>query len=104
MGAFAVSGLLHDIGMLGLEQGTELRSVSGFFLFMGVGAALEYAFKKVTGRLVGGLWGWVWTMVWSIGWGTMLIDAWSRRGLMASDFFPFAPRPGKLLVDTIISL
>jgi hypothetical protein len=40
----------------------------------------------------------------SVGWGTMIIDAWTRRGLMTSDFFPFAPRPGKWLVDAIISL
>jgi hypothetical protein len=46
----------------------------------------------------------VWSVVWSVGWGTMIIDAWTRRGLMASDFFPFAPRPGKWLVDAIISL
>jgi hypothetical protein len=31
---------------------------------------------------------WVWSVVWSVGWGTMIIDAWTRRGLMASDFFP----------------
>jgi hypothetical protein len=44
-------------------------------------------------------------VVWSVDWGTMIIDAWTRRGLMASDFFPFAgPRPGKWLVDAIISL
>jgi hypothetical protein len=103
-GAFAVSGLLHDFGMWGLGGGMEFRSVSGFFLLMGVGAALEYGFKQATGHRVGGLWGWAWSMVWSICWGTMIIDAWSRRGLMACDFFPFAPRPGKWLVDAIVSL
>ncbi len=55
---------------------------------MGVGAVLEYGFKQVTGRRVDGILGWVWTMVWSISWGTLLIDAWARRGMMASDFFP----------------
>jgi hypothetical protein len=33
------------------------RTVSGFFLLMGAGAALEHAFKVVTGRRVGGIWG-----------------------------------------------
>ena len=103
LGAFAVSGALHDIGMWGLGKGMEFRSVSGFFLLMGVGTALEYGFKQATGHRVGGLWGWMWSMVWSIGWGTLIIDAWTRRGLMASDFFPFAPRPGKWLVDAINS-
>ena len=66
---------------------------------------LGYGFKQVTGRRVGGLWGCVWSVAWSIGWGTMIsIDAWTRRGLMASDFSPFAPRLGKWLVDAIISL
>ena len=104
LGAFAVSGIMHDLATWGLGKGMESRSVSGFFLLMSVGAALEYGFKQATGRRVGGVWGWVWTMVWSIGWGTMIIDAWARRGLMASDFFPFAPRPGKWVVDAIVSL
>ena len=104
LGAFAVSGVFHDLGMWGLGKGIGFSSVSGFFLLMGVGTILEYVFKQATGHRVGGLLGWVWTMVWSVGWGTMIIDPWSRGGLMASDFFPFAPRPGKWLVDAIIPL
>jgi hypothetical protein len=104
LGAFALSGLLHDFGMWGLGNGMEPRSVTGFFLLMSVGTALECGFKQATGRRVGGLWGWVWCVVWSIGWGTMIIDAWTRCGLMTPDFFPFAPRPGKWLVDAIIPL
>ena len=65
--------------------------------------ALGYGFKQVTGHRVGGLWGWVWSVAWSVSWGTLIIDAWSRRGLMACDFFPFVPRLGKWLVDAIIS-
>ena len=104
LGAFAVSGVLHDFATWGLGKGMEFCSVGGFFLLMGVGAALEYGFKKATGRRVAGIWGWVWCMVWSIGWGTMIIDSWTRRGLMTSDFFPFAPRPGKWLIDRVVSL
>ena len=104
LGAFGLSGLLHDFGMWGLGKGMEGRFVSGFFLIMGVGIALEHGFKPATGHRVGGLWGWVWSMVWSIGWGTMIVDAWTRCGLMASDFLPFAPRLGKWLVDAVISL
>lgn len=104
MGAFTLSGLLHDFGMWVLGKGMEFRSVTGFFLLMAVGCALEYGFKQATGHRVGGLWGWVWSVTWSVSWGTMIIDAWTRRGLMASDFFPFAPRPGKWLVDAIILL
>jgi hypothetical protein len=49
--------------MWGLGQGTEFRSVGGFFLLIGVGAALEHGFKEVTGLCVGGLCGRAWTMV-----------------------------------------
>jgi hypothetical protein len=105
MGAFAMSAVLHDLSTWGLGQGTEFRTVGGFFLLMGVGVALEHAFKVVTGRRVGGIWGWMWTMVWTTAWGTLVIDAWVRRGTCATaDSVPDGPRPGKLLVDAIISL
>jgi hypothetical protein len=104
MGAFAVSGLMHDAGIWGLGLGTDFRTVGGFFLLMGAGAASEHGFKQVTGRRVGGIWGWVWTMAWTICWGTLMIDAWARRGMIAADFFPYGLRPGKLLIDVIISL
>ena len=104
MGAFAISALLHDFGTWGLGRGTEFRSIGGFFLITGAGAILEHAFKVVTGRRVGGIWGWVWTMVWTTASGTLLIDAWARHGMYASDFIPNVPRPGKFLIDAIISL
>ena len=104
MGAFAVSGVLHDLAVWGLGRGTEFSTVGGFFLLMGVGAALERGFKQVTGRRVGGIWGWAWTMVWTICWGTLMIDAWARRGMVAADLFPYGLRPGKMLIDAIISL
>jgi Membrane bound O-acyl transferase family len=102
MGAFAMSAVLHDLSLWGLGRGTEFRTVGGFFLLMGVGAALEHAFKVVTGRRVGGIWGWAWTMAWTICWGTLMTDAWARRGMIAADSFPHGLRPGKLLVDAII--
>jgi hypothetical protein len=98
-----VSAVIHDLGMWGLGRGTEFHSVSGFFLLMGIGAAVEHAFKRLTGRRVGGFWGWAWTMAWTLGWGTLIIDAWARRGLVARDFSPEWLRPGKLLLNTIIS-
>lgn len=103
MGAFVVSGLMHDAGVWGLGRGTEFRTVCGFF-FMGVGAALEHVFRQMTGRRVGGIWGWAWTMVWTICWGTLIVDAWARRGMIAADFFPYELRPGKVLIDSITSL
>ena len=48
MGAFTVSGLMHDAGIWGLRWGTNFRTMGGFFL-MGIGAALEHGFKQVSG-------------------------------------------------------
>ena len=105
MGAFAVSGVLHDLPGCGVSDvARRFSTVGGFFLLLGVGAALEDGFKKVTGRRVGGLWGWAWTMMWTISWGTLMLDAWARRGMIAADFFPHGLRPGKSLVDALILL
>ena len=67
-GAFVLSGALHDFAMWGLGKGMEPRSVAGFFLFMGVGTALEYVFRQATGNRVGGLLGpgWVWSIALSV--------------------------------------
>jgi hypothetical protein len=67
VGAFVVSGVMHDVGMWGLGRGTEFCTVGGFFVLMGLGACAELGFRKVTGRRVGGLWGWAWTMAWTLG-------------------------------------
>ena len=104
LGAFAVSAVVHDLGMWGLGRGTEFSTVGSFFILMGVGVTLELAFKGVTGRSVGGVCGWAWTMAWTIGWGTLMVDAWARRGMVASESPPDWLRPGKLLVETIVSI
>ena len=43
LSTFGVSAVMHDLGMWGLERGTEFRTAGGFFL-MGTGAALGHAF------------------------------------------------------------
>jgi len=103
LGAFGASAVMHDLGMWGLGRGTEFRTVGCFFVLMGVGVALERAFEGTTGRRVGGFCGWAWTMVWTIGWGTLMIDACARRGMVAVETPPDWLRPGKLLVETIVS-
>ena len=54
MGAFTVSGLMHDAGIWGLGRGTEFRHCGRI---MGISAVLEYGFKRVSGHRVGGIWG-----------------------------------------------
>jgi len=103
VGAFAVSAALHSLGIWGLGRGTEFRTAGGPLVLMGIGAVLEHALKILTGRRVCGLWGWAWTMGWTLGWGTLMVDAWARRGMIACDLFPEGLRPGKRLVDAVIS-
>lgn len=104
MGAFAVSAVFHHLGLWGIGNGTEFYTAGGFFLLMGIGAAMEGAFQRTTGLPVRGWLGWSWTMLWTLVWGTLMIDGWARHGVFASAFFPTRFRPGKILVDGVISL
>jgi hypothetical protein len=104
IGAFAVSAILHHVCLWGLGNGTEFVTAGGFFLLMGVGAALEEAFKKVTGLRVQGWIGWLWTMAWTTTWGTLMIDGWARHGAFSNVFFPNRLRLGKMAVDGLIAL
>jgi len=104
MGAFAVSAVLHHVGLWGIGNGTEFVTAGGFFLLMGVGAVIEEGFKRVTGLRVGGWIGWSWTMTWTTLCGTFMIDGWARHGAFATQLFPNGLRPGKVVVDTILAM
>ena len=104
MGAFTVSAIMHYIMLWGLRRGSEFTSIGGFYLLMGLGLIMEETFKQATGLQVPGWIGWSWTMLWTLVWGTFYLDGWARHGMFASDFFPDRLRPGKMLVDTILSL
>ncbi|KAH9972135.1 hypothetical protein BGW80DRAFT_1508618 [Lactifluus volemus] len=64
LGAFFVSGIMHDFAVWGAGLGTELSSVTFFFLMMGVGCVLEGLWRAQTGSKVQGPWGWLWAMAW----------------------------------------
>ncbi|KAI0297625.1 hypothetical protein B0F90DRAFT_1634028 [Multifurca ochricompacta] len=100
IGAFTISAVIHHVGLWGVGQGTEFSSGGGFFVFMGLGAAMEAAFKKLTGLHVGGFIGKLWTIFWIMLWGAFMLDGWARRGLLSS---PENFRPGKSLVDAVIA-
>ena len=104
MGAFAVSAVLHHVAVWGMGNGSDFGSIGGFFLLMGIGTVIEYAFNEMTDIRVEGFSGWLWTMSWIVMWGTLLIDGRARHGLLSSEFFPDHLRPGKALVDAIIGL
>lgn len=98
MGAFMISGVLHYLGLWGMGQGTEFWTVGTFFIMMGVGVVLEGVWKKLTGHKVEGILGKVWATFWLVSWGQLLIDAYCRKGVIASVFFPEEYRPSRLLL------
>jgi hypothetical protein len=104
VGAFALSAILHHIGLWGSGNGTEFITAGGFFLLMGIGVIIEGGFRRATGLRVQGWLGWSWTMLWTTLWGTFMIDGWARHGVLATEFLPGGFRPGKIVVDIIIAL
>lgn len=103
VGAFLVSGLLHDIGCWGMGRGTDFKSISGFFIMNAIGVIFEHLYKSITGKRVEGFTGWIWTFAWIVGWGSMLIDAWMSRGLAGSVFYPSSWRPSFLVLGPFLN-
>ncbi|KAK7051026.1 hypothetical protein VNI00_005138 [Paramarasmius palmivorus] len=95
-GAFLISGIVHYFGLWGMSRGTDWRMI-GFFLLMAVGIVMEDLWKQSTGRKVRGFYGWLWTTLWVVGWANILVDAWARKGLISSSFYPENYRPAELL-------
>jgi hypothetical protein len=102
LGAFFVSGLLHDFGSWGLGQGTDPWRAVGFFVLMGVGCVLESLWSTMAGRKVGGWQGRIWTLSWVAGWCNLLVETWLVRGLAGSIIIPPRWRLGKMVVDSAI--
>ncbi|KAL0954791.1 hypothetical protein HGRIS_003739 [Hohenbuehelia grisea] len=102
MGVFFMSAVLHHFGTWGMGRGVDFASIGGYFLLMGVGVILEGFWKKLTGNRVQGLVGWIWTISWTIGAANNLIDAWSERGLIGSQFLPAEWRPSRWLPGLVL--
>ncbi|KAI9463330.1 membrane bound O-acyl transferase family-domain-containing protein [Lactarius psammicola] len=101
LGAFLVSGIMHDFGVWGAGIGTELSSVTFFFLMMGIGCVLEVVWKEKTGFKVRGPLGWLWAMMWMFFWGSWIVDAWARRGLIVSKMSADNARPALYWVKVV---
>ncbi|KAF5367025.1 hypothetical protein D9758_004039 [Tetrapyrgos nigripes] len=100
LGTFTVSGILHLVGLWGMGRGINMWDVFGmvgFFVMMGFGILLEGLYKRITGKRVAGWLGRIWTLIWLEVWATFLVDAWARRGLISSQFFPDPYRPAYLV-------
>jgi len=104
LGVFVISGLIHDWGFWSLGRGTDPLRINGFFIMMGVGVVMEGVWKKMTSKRVGGTLGWIWTMGWTMGWGSVLVDAWARKGFIATDFLYPPMRPGEAIAKLVLSL
>lgn len=63
MGAFALSGALHDWSVWGMGRGTDYARLGGFFVLNGVGIVLERIWTSLTGLRVRGWGGWLWAML-----------------------------------------
>lgn len=101
LGAFLVSGIMHDFGLWGMGRGSDFLNVGGFFIMMGVGIILEGSWKQISGRRTGGWIGRIWTLAWIIGWANILIDAWTRKGLVGSLFIPTHMRPSTYIFGAL---
>lgn len=95
LGAFTISGLMHDLGLRAVGRGSDFLAVVGFFFVMGVGVILESVWIAVQGKTPSGVAGWLWTFGWVALWGHMIADAWLIRGAAAAGIIPEGYRPSK---------
>ncbi|KAI6155396.1 membrane bound O-acyl transferase family-domain-containing protein [Pisolithus tinctorius] len=97
LGAFTISGLMHDLGLRAVGRGSDFVAIFGFFFMMGVGVVMESAWKSMSGRLPSGIGGRLWILGWLGLWGNRAADAWLTRGAAASGLVPGPYRPFKLV-------
>jgi hypothetical protein len=104
IGAFALSGLLHDLGLRAVGRGSDFLAVFGFFFMMGVGVIIESLWARWANKSVSGICGWLWTFGWVALWGNRLVNAWLIRGAAAGSVVPDPLRPSKLVLSFICYL
>jgi hypothetical protein len=104
MGAYVVSAVMHVLGLWGLGHGTELTHTGGFFIMIGLASILERKWKQWTGKEVAGIFGMFWAATWQLMWGSGMVDAWTRRGIVANEFLPSRMRIGKALVNMVLTV
>jgi membrane bound O-acyltransferase family protein len=102
MGAYVVSAIMHVLGLWGLGRGTEFTHTGGFFVMIGFASILERKWKQWTGKDVAGVFGMLWAAMWQMIWGLGMVDAWTRRGIVANEFLPKEMRIGKALVKIVL--
>ncbi|EIW74081.1 hypothetical protein CONPUDRAFT_133484 [Coniophora puteana RWD-64-598 SS2] len=82
IGAFLVSGVLHDVRLRGMGEGVDPKVTYGFFVFHGLAVIAEVVWKEKMKKDVGGWAGWVWTVITStVSW-CFLLDGCVHAGLL----------------------
>lgn len=84
IGAFTISGLIHEFGLWFATSPDLSFRTTGFFVGQGLGVVLESTFSKLTGRRVGGWLGRIWMLLWLVAWGRLMIDSWLDKGVVDS--------------------
>ncbi|KAH9809056.1 hypothetical protein DFH28DRAFT_1087003 [Melampsora americana] len=84
IGAFAISGLIHEFGLWFATTPDFSFRTTAFFVSQGLGVVLESTFSKLTGGRVGGWIGRIWMLLWLVGWGRLMIDSWLDQGVVDS--------------------
>ena len=97
LGAFLISGIVHDIELRSYGRGGNSVTIIGFWVMNGVGVVLERIWTKTTGRRVEGVWGWTWMFGWLALWGIWMVDEWAKAGRFGVWRFPGELEPSLAL-------
>ncbi len=91
LSAFAISGIMHELGAITFsgETSPNLR-VSRFFLLLSTAATSEVVYHRLTGKRVGGIFGFIWCWTWLGVAGTPLARTWLQWGLGGQRIIPDA--------------
>ncbi|KAG0142962.1 hypothetical protein CROQUDRAFT_661837 [Cronartium quercuum f. sp. fusiforme G11] len=85
IGAFSVSGFVHELALYFATSFDPTFCTTLFFASQGLGVILEACFRRLTGLRVDGWPGRVWMFIWLVGWGRPMINSWSEKGVVDWD-------------------
>ncbi|KAG8913645.1 hypothetical protein FRC01_004445 [Tulasnella sp. 417] len=88
LGAFAASGLYHNLMLIGDGQPGYDLPTNSFFLLQAVGLVIERLFRQITGRKVGGWIGNLWVAAFIVTTIQPMAKAWLERGYLETSPIP----------------
>ncbi|KAG8913525.1 hypothetical protein FRC01_004498, partial [Tulasnella sp. 417] len=88
LGAFAASGLYHNLMLIGDGQPGYDLPTNSFFLLQAVGLVIERLFRQITGRKVGGWIGNLWVAGFIVTTIQPMAKAWLERGYLETSPIP----------------